>query len=144
MKETFTLALLLGCGFAFSQTQNENEQPESSPVQTVKAPTHRVYTVDEIPANFKSFINLIIEQVNPLQVNDYGHAVVTSNIQFSVDERHGIETDSLVVTGENESFNREVERVVKPLISQWKPEMKVDTSNPKKYAYSFPIILAFK
>ncbi|WP_419869262.1 hypothetical protein [Chryseobacterium sp. CT-SW4] len=140
MKKTFTLGLLLSCGLAFSQVQNENEKTENppAPIPVVQ----KVYSSEDTPQHFKTLISQITEGIDPLKVN--GSGILNSTIQFSVDEKQNIEKGSFSVSGDNESFNQEVERVVKPLLSQWKPEQKADTPNPTKHSYSFPITLAFK
>lgn len=136
MKKIILIGFLAVFGTSFSQNQNE--------IPIEQAPTQKPDpTLEELKQYVTSLTKPLAEQIDPQKVNGYGKKM-TSVVKFSVDEKRNIEPGSLVVSGDNVNFNQEVERLIKPLLEQWKPILSTNSENLSKYWFQFPIGISFE
>ncbi len=116
MKKILAFILCLGFGAVFAQTQEAKTQPtedhskdEYTPEQSKQA---------EYPGGISAFMRDVTQKINSNRIKG-PKGKARSNAKFSVNAKGDIET--IIVTGENESLNHEVERAMKSMKTKWTP-----------------------
>lgn len=134
MKKIATLILCLGFGFAFSQTQ-ETETPPTSTHASASEERKQA----EYPGGINVFMREVSRKINVKQIKG-GPSKAKANAKFSVNTQG--EIDKLVVTGSNETVNKEIERVMKSMKTKWTPgEYK---GSPSETQYTLPFVINFE
>lgn len=129
MKKIVTLILCLGFGFAFSQAkQNRTESP-------VKDYTNEADIKPEFPGGTSVFKTLIISKLNSSIITDSAN----TEVKFLIDSKG--ELSSVTANGEQESFNKEVIRVINTINKKWEPA--VYKNKPVDYWYTLPMSISF-
>ncbi|PWN65631.1 energy transducer TonB [Chryseobacterium viscerum] len=136
MKKILALILCLGFGLTFAQTEENKTQPvenhsgdQHNPEQSKPA---------EYPGGLSVFMREVSQKINSNKIKG-AKSRTSSKAKFSVNAKGYIET--IIVTGENESLNHEVERVMKSMKTQWKPgEYK---GNPVMIWFTLPFVINF-
>lgn len=100
----------------------------------------------EFPGGFNGFRAKIIEKINTEAID--GDGVISSTARFIVEADGKIKVHK--IEGDNESFNREIERVIMS-IEGWQPAKKVTYRRGKiikeehfQTRYSLPLKMAFE
>ncbi|PKF75227.1 energy transducer TonB [Chryseobacterium sp. PMSZPI] len=134
MKKLILLSFLLGCSLCFSQVNDENIPP------TRGTPSDRPEDRKpaEYPGGITAFMQEAANKIQPKKIKG-----VTGNIRakakFSINTNGEIE--KVFVTGDNQDFNKEVERVILSMSKKWKPEEY--KGKPVLSWYTVPITLNF-
>lgn len=116
MKKIVTFALCLGFGFAFSQTQETKTSPTEDHSRDKFIPEQSKQA--QYPGGLSAFMREVSQKINSNRIKG-PKGKARSNAKFSVNAKGAIET--IIVTGENESLNHEVERAMKSMKTKWTP-----------------------
>jgi len=134
MKKIATLILCLGFGFAFSQIKETETPPTGAPASTSEERKQPEY-----PGGINVFMREVSRKINVKQIKG-GQGKAQANAKFSVNTQG--EIDKLVVTGSNETVNKEIERVMKSMKTKWTPgEYK---GSPAEIQYNLPFVINFE
>jgi protein TonB len=137
MKKILALILCLGFGLAFSQTQEAKVQPTADHSRDEYVPEQSKPA--EYPGGLSAFMREVSQKINSNKIKG-AKSRTSSKAKFSVNAKGYIET--IIVTGENESLNHEVERVMKSMKTQWRPgEYK---GNPVMIWFTLPFSINFE
>jgi hypothetical protein len=116
MKKILAFILCLGFGLAFAQAEeNQTQSVENhsgdqlNPEQSKPA---------KYPGGVQAFMQEVSQKIKITRIKG-ANGMVRSKAKFSVNVKGDIET--IIVTGENESLNHEVERVMKSMKTKWTP-----------------------
>jgi hypothetical protein len=128
MKNVFLFILFLCFNLALSQQQSLNTQTITDTYNST-ADKEAVF-----PGGIEAFRNNIIKNFNNKNLNVEGRAY--SEARFLVDENGYI--TNIVVTGKNQSLNKELERSIKKTQKiKWEPA--THKNQPVKYWFRFPM-----
>lgn len=116
MKKISTFILCLGFGLAFAQTQETKTQPTEDHSRNENIPEQS--KPSEYPGGISAFMRDVTQKINSNRIKG-PKGKARSNAKFSVNTKGEIET--IIVTGENESLNHEVERAMKSMKTKWTP-----------------------
>ncbi|PWN68578.1 hypothetical protein C1631_017995 [Chryseobacterium phosphatilyticum] len=136
MKKTLFLLFSLGSALCFSQTK-ETEAP-----LTQDHSRDRYIPQEHKAAEYPGGINVFMMEVaRKIRTNKIKGAKgkVKSNARFSVNATGNIE--KVYVTGDNEDFNKEVEKAITSMHKKWKPEEYKGT--PVLSWYNLPFSINF-
>ncbi|PTT42122.1 hypothetical protein DBR28_02780 [Chryseobacterium sp. HMWF028] len=137
MKKILVFIVCLGFGFAFAQTQETKTQPKEDHSRDQHNPEQS--TPAEYPGGVQAFMREVSQQINTNRIKG-AKGRTRSNAKFSVSAKGYIET--IIVTGENESLNQEVEKAMKSMKKQWTPgEYK---GNPVLIWFTLPFTINFE
>ncbi|MFS4429804.1 hypothetical protein [Chryseobacterium sp. S90] len=137
MKKTLAFILCLGFGFALSQTQETKTSPTEDHSRDKFIPEQSKQA--EYPGGLSAFMREVSQKINTNRIKG-AKGRTRSQAKFSVNAKGYIET--IIVTGDNESLNHEVERVMKSMKTQWKPgEYK---GNTVMIWFNLPFIINFE
>lgn len=114
MKKTFLLLTLMGFQMAFSQIQEGVKQPYGFTKEQL-GPYDKPA---EFPGGKEEFINMVIEKVNRERLKEF-KGTLQAIAKLSINTKGKIEFIS--VSGNNETLNKEVERAIKLIKTEWKP-----------------------
>ncbi|MBV8327017.1 energy transducer TonB [Chryseobacterium sp.] len=125
------LSLLLG-SFTFFQAQKTETSPSQDHSRDHYIPD--ASKPAEYPGGFTAFRMEVSRKIRTNKIIGT-KGVIRANARFSVSNKGEIE--KVVVTGDNESFNREIENAVKSIHTRWKPEEYKGTPVSGWYNISF-------
>jgi len=125
------LVTILFFGMAFAQ-----ETPKPQPTKEIEKVRDSDIDVDFPEGGTYGFQRLLISIIDPNKINQYEHLpmevqekikktnaapdiTLTANLAFTI-ERDGT-MSNISAKGENQSFNREIERAVKSIQAKWIP-----------------------
>ncbi|MBL1221674.1 energy transducer TonB [Chryseobacterium sp. L7] len=126
MKKITVFALLFLSAAAFSQTQ---ETVKSSQTEQTDKPA-------EYPGGFGGFRKAVGQKIRIDRIKG-AKGRIESKAAFSINLKG--EVENLVVTGENESFNKEVERAIRSIKPKWNPSTQQGTPVEAKYTIPFAV-----
>lgn len=135
MKKILMFILLLGFVTVFSQTQKAENPPSQAPGSNI--PEQRKQA--EYPGGINIFMKEVAKRIDTKRIKG-GAGKVHSNAKFSVNTQGEIEQIS--VTGNNETANKEVERVMRSMKTKWTPGEY--NGAPIVIQYSLPFIINFE
>lgn len=137
MKKIIVLILLLGFSFAFAQAQATETPPTHNHSRDRFNPDARKPA--EYPGGISTFMQ---EAAGKIKTNKIKGAKgkIKAKAKFAVNIAGEIEKVS--VTGDNEDFNKEIERVLLSMRKKWKPEEYKGT--PVLSWYNLPFIMNFE
>jgi hypothetical protein len=131
MKKTIFLLLSLGANLYFSQVkQDQTESPVKDYTNKNKADIK-----PEFPGGIAVFRTLIMSKLNFSIITDSAN----SEVQFLIDSKG--ELSSVTANGEQESFNKELIRVINTINKKWEPA--VYKNKPVDYWYTLPMSINF-
>ncbi|AYZ14476.1 hypothetical protein V2E39_06810 [Chryseobacterium arthrosphaerae] len=134
MKKIVIFIAFLGFGLAFSQEKKTEEPSDYPPKGAVSEERKQA----EYPGGINTFMRDVFKKINTKKLKG-GAGKAQANARFSVNTQG--EIDKLVVTGNNETVNKEVERVMRSMKTKWVPgELK---GNPVETMYNLPFIVNF-
>lgn len=137
MKKISAFILCLGFGLTFAQAQETQTQPAENHSRDKFIPEQSKQA--EYPGGLSVFMREVTQKIDSNRIKG-PKGKSRSNAKFSVNAKGNIET--IRVTGDNESLNNEVERVMKSMTAQWKPgEYK---GNPVIVWFNLPFIVNFE
>ncbi|SHG28185.1 energy transducer TonB [Chryseobacterium sp. OV279] len=126
MKKITVLALIFLSVTAFSQTQ-----------ETVKpSQTEQTGKPAEYPGGFGEFRKTVGQKIRIDRIKG-AKGRIESKAAFSINLKGEIE--NLIVNGENEDFNKEVERAIQSIKPKWKPSTQQGTPVVAKYTIPFAV-----
>ena len=125
------LGAILFCGVVCAQ-----EKSKSQPTKEIEKVRDSDVDVDFPEGGTYGFQRLLISIIDPNKINEYEHLsmevqekikktnaapdiTLTANLAFTI-ERDGT-MSNISAKGENQSFNREIERAVKSIQAKWIP-----------------------
>ncbi|WP_121486657.1 hypothetical protein [Chryseobacterium sp. 7] len=137
MKKIVAFFLCLGFGLVFAQTKETQPKPATDHSRDKYIPEQSKQA--EYPGGIQVFMREVSQKINTNRIKG-AKGKTRSNAKFSVNAKGDIET--IIVTGENESLNHEVERVMKSMKTLWKPgEYK---GNTVMIWFNLPFIINFE
>lgn len=129
MKKILFLLFTLGFSLCFSQAKQD---PAESPVKDF---TNKADIQPEFPGGIAVFRTLIMSKLNFSIITDSAN----SEVQFLIDSKG--ELSSVTANGEQESFNKELIRVINTINKKWEPA--VYKNKPVDYWYTLPMSINF-
>ncbi|MBB6332506.1 protein TonB [Chryseobacterium sediminis] len=114
MKKIFAFILCLGFGLVLAQETTTQPAKDHSRDKYISEQSKQA----EYPGGISAFMREVTQKINSNRIKG-SKGKARSNAKFSVNAKGDIET--IVVTGENESLNHEVERVMKSMTTKWTP-----------------------
>lgn len=136
MKKILIFIVCLGFGLASSQEKKAEDLPSDHPPKGVSASEERKQA--EYPGGINVFMRDVFKKINTKRLKG-GAGKAQANARFSVNSQGDI--DKLVVTGNNETVNKEVERVMRSMKTKWTPgEFK---GSPVETMYNLPFVVNF-
>ncbi|WP_449399992.1 energy transducer TonB [Chryseobacterium wanjuense] len=132
MKKILLFVLFLCCNLIFSQeTKNAEQKAVGIDPYINKADQDPIF-----PGGMNAFRNNIMTIFDNSKVDIKGTA--RSEARFLIDESGYI--TKIVVTGDNKSFNKELDRTIKSMQkTKWKPAMY--NNQPTQYWFRFPMAM---
>ncbi len=137
MKRILMFILLLGFVTAFSQIQEAGDSPSHTPNSGSNSPEQRKQA--EYPGGINVFMKEVAKRIDTKRIKG-GAGKTRSNAKFSVNTQGEIE--QIFVTGNNETANKEVERVMRSMRTKWTPGEYKGT--PVVIWYNLPFIINFE
>lgn len=134
MKKIVTFIVCLGYGLVFSQTKGTETPPTGTSAST---PEERKQA--EYPGGINVFMREVSRKINTRRIKG-GAGQAKASAKFSVNTRG--EIDQLQVTGNNETVNKEIERVMRSITTQWIPGTY--KGSPVEIWYNLPFIINFE
>lgn len=129
MKKLIFLLFMLGFTLCFSQAkQDQTESP-------VKNYSNEADIKPEFPGGIAVFKTFIMSKLDFSIITESAN----TEVKFLIDSNG--ELSSVTANGEQESFNKEVIRVIKTINKKWEPA--VYKSKPVDYWYTLPISISF-
>lgn len=137
MKKILVLILSLGFGIVFSQTKETETPPTQDHSRDHFVPEARKPA--EYPGGVSAFMQEAAGKIKTSKIKGV-KGKIKANARFAVNIAGEIEKVS--VTGDNEVFNKEIERVLTSMRKKWKPEEY--KGNPVLSWYNLPFIMNFE
>lgn len=134
MKKIAAFIVCLGFGLAFSQTKETETPPTGTSAST---PEERQQA--EYPGGINAFMREVSRKINTKRIKG-GAGQAKANAKFSVNTQG--EIDQLQITGNNETVNKEIERVMRSITTKWTPG--THKGNPVVIWYNLPFIVNFE
>lgn len=137
MKKIVAFILFLGFGLVFAQAQETQPKPTEDHSRDKFIPEQSKQA--EYPGGLSAFMREVSQKINTNRIKG-AKGRTRSNAKFSVSAKGYI--DTIIVTGENESLNQEVEKAMKSMKKQWTPgEYK---GNPVLIWFTLPFTINFE
>ncbi|KAA2221453.1 hypothetical protein [Chryseobacterium sediminis] len=135
MKKIFAFILCFGFGFILAQETATHPAKDHSRDKYIPEQSKQA----EYPGGISAFMREVTQKINSNRIKG-SKGKARSNAKFSVNAKGDIET--IIVTGENESLNHEVERVMKSMTTKWTPgEYK---GNSVMIWFNLPFVVNFE
>ncbi|ASE63337.1 hypothetical protein CRN76_18910 [Chryseobacterium indologenes] len=120
---------MLGFTLCFSQAkQDRTESP-------VKDYTNEADIKPEFPGGIAVFKTLIMSKLDPSIITESAN----TEVKFLIDSKG--ELSSVTANGEQESFNKEMIRIINTINKKWEPA--VYKNKPVDYWYTLPMSISF-
>ncbi len=129
MKKLIFLLIMLGFTLCFSQAkQDRTESP-------VKDYTNEADIKPEFPGGIAVFKTLIMSKLDPNIITESAN----TEVKFLIDSKGKL--SSVTANGEQESFNKEMIRIINTINKKWEPA--VYKNKPVDYWYTLPMSISF-
>ncbi len=137
MKKIIPCIFILVPAVALSQIQEGVKAPPTE--QSLRQELSDDSTVAEFPGGLTALRTVIGNKINTRKIKA-AKGRITSKAKFAININGEIE--ELTVTGDNESLNQELAKVIKSLKMKWKPGTY--KNNPVKTWFIFPLHMNFE
>lgn len=137
MKKMIPFVFILVPAVALSQIQEGVKAPPTE--QFLRQELSDDSTVAEFPGGLTALRTVIGNKINTRKIKA-PKGRITSKAKFAININGEIE--ELTVTGDNESLNQELAKVIKSLKMKWKPGTY--KNNPVKTWFIFPLHMNFE